>query len=140
VIGFDAGAPWGHWALGFALRGKGLVEESIAALQEAVELSGGSPMMLGWLGLGLGAAGRLDEARAVLARLEALSRSTYVPPTSFAWLYLGLRQVDAAFQWLDRAVDARDQLMMPIRSYQFFDPIRADPRFAALLRKMKLEA
>jgi len=48
--------------------------------------------------------------------------------------------VDRAFEWLDRAVDARDQIMMPIKSYVFFDPIRADPRFQALLRKMKLEA
>jgi hypothetical protein len=40
---------------------------------------------------------------------------------------------------MDRAVDARDQLMMPIKSYAFFDPIRNDPRFLSLLRKMKLE-
>jgi hypothetical protein len=62
-----------------------------------------------------------------------------VPPTSFAWVYLGLRDVDRAFEWLDRAVDARDQFIMPIKTYAFFDPIRKDPRFAALLRKMKLD-
>jgi hypothetical protein len=45
--------------------------------------------------------------------------------------------VDTALAWLDRAVDARDQLMMPIRTYAFFDPIGGDPRFGALLRKMK---
>jgi hypothetical protein len=43
------------------------------------------------------------------------------------------------FEWLDRAVDARDQFMMPIKSYAFFNPIRADPRFLALLRKMHLD-
>ena len=75
----------------------------------------------------------------MLERLEVMARTTYVPPTSFAWVYLGLRDVDRAFEWLDRAVDAHDQLMMPIKSYAFFDPIRADPRFAALLRKMKLD-
>jgi len=63
-----------------------------------------------------------------------------VPPTSFAWLHLGLRQVDAAFECLDRAVETRDQFMMPIKTYPFLDPLRADPRFAALLRKMKLQA
>jgi hypothetical protein len=52
---------------------------------------------------------------------------------------LGLRDVDRALEWLDRAVDTRDQLMMPIKSYVFFDPIRNDPRFHALLRKMRLE-
>ena len=96
-------------------------------------------MMLGWLGLVLGVGGRVDEARSVLSRLEVMSRSTYVLPASFAWVYLGLRDVDRAFEWLDRAVDARDQLMMPIKSYVFFDPLRGDPRFHALLRKMKLD-
>jgi len=46
---------------------------------------------------------------------------------------------DAPFEWLDRAVDERDQFMMPIKSYGFFDPIRGDPRFATLLRRMQLD-
>jgi hypothetical protein len=96
-------------------------------------------MMLGWLGLILGSNGMTDVARGVLKRLEGMARTTYVPPTSFAWTYLGLRDVDTAFVWLDRAIDARDQFMMPIKSYAFFDPIRDDPRYHALLRKMKLD-
>jgi len=62
-----------------------------------------------------------------------------VPATSFAWIHLGLRELEPAFDWLDRAVDERDQYMMPIRSYGFFDPIRSHPRFLALLRKMRLD-
>ena len=133
-----AGTP-GYWLLGVGLSRKGQLDEGLAALRQAMDLSGGSAMMLGWLGLILGAGGRADEARSVLGRLEVMSRTTYVPPASIAWVYLGLRDVDRAFEWLDRAVDAHDQLMMPIKSYVFFDPIRADPRFHALLRKMKLD-
>jgi TolB-like protein/DNA-binding winged helix-turn-helix (wHTH) protein len=130
----------GYWAQGFALRGKGLVAESIASHARAAGISGGAGLTLGWLGLVLGAAGRLDEARAVLGQLEADREHRYVPPSSLAWVHLGLRDVDRAFEWMERAVDAHDQLMMPIKSYAFLDPIRRDPRFAALLRKMKLEA
>ena len=63
-----------------------------------------------------------------------------MPPTSFAWIHLGLGELDRAFEWLSRGAEDCDQLMMPIKSYAFFDPIRKDPRFAVLLRKMNLEA
>jgi hypothetical protein len=40
---------------------------------------------------------------------------------------------------MDRAIDAHDPMMTSIKSYPFLDPLRSDPRFAALVRKMKLE-
>ena len=88
----------------------------------------------------MGRAGNREEPRALLKRLREMATQAYVPPTSFALIHLGLEEIDAAFTWLDRAVDERDQFMMPIKTYSFFDPIRSDPRFAALLRKMNLEA
>jgi hypothetical protein len=39
---------------------------------------------------------------------------------------------------MNRAIEQRDPMMTPIKSYPFFDPIRGDPRFAGLLRKMRL--
>jgi hypothetical protein len=105
-----------------------------------MELSGGSMLMLGWLGLALGEAGRADEAREVLAQLQAaVDRQVYVPPTSFAWTYLGLGDLENAYVWLDRAVEAGDRMMVPIQLYPHFDPLRGDPRFAALLARMKLK-
>lgn len=81
----------------------------------------------------------VDEARDVLARMLAeVARQPYVPPTSLAWTYLGLGDADNAFVWLDRAVEASDRMMVPIQLYWFFDPLRGDPRFADLLRRMKL--
>ena len=75
----------------------------------------------------------------MLKRLDASAAQRHVPPSSFAWIYLGLGETDAAFEWLNRAVDECDQYMMPIKTYGFFDPIRADPRFQSLLRRMNLE-
>lgn len=111
-------------------------EEAIAGHLRAVELAPGLDHILGWLGLALGVCGREAEARAVLERLRRSER--YVLPTSIAHIHFGLGEIDAAFEWFDRAVEERDQMMMPILSYAHFDPIRGDPRFAALLRKMKL--
>ena len=130
----------GYLILGGVHRERGSYKAAIEIQRKAVALSGGSPVMLGWLGLVLGLSGQSAEARALLEQLGRNAAQGYVPPTAFAWTYLGLGDVDNAFLWLDRAVDARDQLMMPIKSYPIFDPIRADPRFAALLRKMNLGA
>ena len=139
LLELDPNAPWPYFVMGVAYGEERMFDDSIAAHRRAVELSDGSAMNLGWLGLSLALAGKTDEARTLLNRLHEMATQAYVPPTSIAWIHLGLGDIDAAFEWLDRAIEARDQLMMPIKSYAFFDPIRADPRFPALLRKMHLD-
>ena len=139
LLELDSNAPWGDFVMGVSYREQRKLDDSIAAHRKALTLSGGSAIMRGWLGLSLALAGQTDEARTLLDGLREEATRTYVPPTSIAWIHLGLRETDDAFEWLDRAIDARDQLMMPIKSYAFFDPIRADPRFLALLQKMRLD-
>jgi TolB-like protein/tetratricopeptide (TPR) repeat protein len=136
IVTFDPAAFTGHWLLGLFLREQRQFDAAIAAHYAAVELSGGSPLVLGWLGLALGQAGRTADARAVAERLQAMARAGYVPPTSFAWTWLGLGQMDQAFAWMDRAVDGRDHMIMPIQSYPFLDPVRRDPQYVGLLRKL----
>jgi hypothetical protein len=64
--------------------------------------------------------------------------STYVPPSSIAHIHLGLGEVDAFFESMDRAIDERDHMVMPIKTYPFLDPVRNDSRYIALLQKMNL--
>jgi len=132
-------AFWGHYVMGVAYREKRMFEKAIAAMRTALQVPGAPPGLIGWLGLTLGLSGDAAEARSLLDRLHAKAAQVYVPSSSFAWIHLGLGETDAAFEWLDRAVDERDQLMMPIKSYRFLDPIRGDPRFRALLIKMNLK-
>jgi TolB-like protein/tetratricopeptide (TPR) repeat protein len=148
LLELEPASAWAHFILGCAYRQKyadaallgnpiqELADESIRAHTLAVELSPGLDFFLGWLGLALGVCGREAEAREVLARLQRSSR--YNLPTTIGHVHLGLREIDAAFECFDRAVEERDQIMIPILSYAHFDPIRGDPRFAELLRKMKL--
>ena len=139
IVKFDPQVYMGYWMLGMVCREQGRFKEAIEAQRRALELSGGLPLILGWLGLALGQPGEIKEAREVLDQLHEISKTSYVPPTSFAWTYFGLGEIDEAFVWLDRAVDGRDHMMVPIKSYPFFDSIREDPRYLALLRKMNFD-
>lgn len=134
----DPKAYWAHYILAVYYRERGLSQESIASCRRAVELSGNAPAVLGWLGLTLGCGGEKAAARALLERLHQIAEKVYLPPTSFALIHLGLGEIDETFHWFDRAVEECDQNMMPIKSYAPMDPIRNDPRFTALLRKMNL--
>jgi TolB-like protein len=130
----------GHWLLGMYSFDGGDVEQSIAAHRSAVERSGRSPLVLGWMGLALGRAGRRTDAEAVLGQLlAATDAGVYVPPTSLAWVSLGLGAVDDAFRWLDRAVDLGDHMIIPIQSYPFLDGLRADARYLALLNRLRMK-
>jgi serine/threonine-protein kinase len=139
LLEIDPNAYWAYLSIGSAYRDQGELDKAIHAHRKAFEASGGSAAMTGWLGLTLAMSGKADEASALLERLHDSGAKGYVPPTSYAWIHLGLGETGSAFEWLNRAVDECDQFMMPIKSYRFFDPIRDDPRFRALLHKMNLE-
>jgi TolB-like protein len=139
VLAIDPNYPTGHVLIGVTRCAQRKFDEAVPELRKCVELSNRAPVWLGWLGLGVALSGDLAEACALLAQLRAAAERTYIPASSFAWIHLGLRELDEAFAWMNRAIDERDPMMTPIRSYPFFDPIRTDPRFVGLLRKMKLD-
>jgi serine/threonine protein kinase/predicted Zn-dependent protease len=90
------------------------------------------------VGLAHALAGRQAEARAVLDFLLERRQSRYVPATMIAVVYGGLGELDNAFAWLDRAYDERALLLGEAAVESMYDPLRADPRFAVLLRRMSL--
>jgi len=138
MIALDASHFLGHWALGIGLSETPALEEAVRAMEAAHELSGGMPFTLGFLAYVYGRAGRRDDAKRLAGEAEARAAAGYLPPTTFALAHIGLDEWDRAFEWLDQAIDGRDPIIMPIKSYPFLDPVRSDTRYGALLRKMRL--
>lgn len=136
---FGAGVPSVEWLSGMVAALQGRFEDAIARCENAVRRFGGAPLLTGGLGMVYGWAGRHHEAHHMLDQLEQAARVTYVSPLYRAWIYSGLGETDQAFQWLDRAVEDRDPHVLHLPVKPVYDGLRHDSRFAALLRKMRLD-
>ena len=134
--------PNDHWSLigeGQSLVFLGKHEEGIGQLRKAVEVSPEVDFLSGFLGWGYGKAGRLDEARQVVERLEQKAKSKTISPMTFAWAYTGMGEKDDAMDWLEKAYAERDGAIVFLRTPDFHDILSSEPRYHALLKKMGLE-
>ena len=114
----------------------GRLDEGIAMLEHVVAISHRGPHFLGTLGWALATAGRTAEARILLEELRA--RPPSAPPVvSEAWLLGALGEIDAAFDVVARA-EEEYQAYVYFTGLPGFDPLRGDPRFAALLARLGL--
>ncbi len=122
-----------------AYKGKGMHKETITALQKTVDLSGGSLLWKSCLGHAYAVAGRKDEAIKILNELIAPSNQGKVFSENIAWIYLGLGEKEKALLWLEKAFDAHDPNMTLLKVWPAWDPLRDDPRFKTLLKRMNLD-
>ena len=79
------------------------------------------------------------EASKFLDQLLKAQNDGWVSPVHLARVYAGLGEPDRVFQQLERGFERRDQYMLWIKADIRFDPVRDDPRFKALLRRMNME-
>jgi len=69
---------------------------------------------------------------------QSQRKAAYFPPYLIAELYADLRDKDQAFLWLDTAYQERDYWLLNLKTDFLLDPLRSDPRFAELVRKVGL--
>ncbi len=74
----------------------------------------------------------------ILNQLNALSKQRYVSPYDTALIHAGLRDKDRAFAWLERAYEERSVWLIFLKVEPSLDPLRSDPRFNDLLRRIGL--
>ncbi|HYC31879.1 MAG TPA: protein kinase [Gemmatimonadales bacterium] len=138
ALAMNPTADENHRLLGLAYLQLGRYDDAAAAFREAVAASDRPSLATADLGVVAAARGRLDEARAVLAGLRAEARQRYVSPVSFAVLAVSLKDYDGAFEALERAYQDRRGWLAYLRVEPALDPLRQDPRFIALLERMRL--
>lgn len=123
--------------VGLAYREKGMLKEALDEYMKVQKHMPGQPLF------GLAALharmGKRQEAKNILRDLLNQSKKRYVAPTGIAKVCIALGEKDLAFDWLDRAYEAHDTFLNGLKMDVSYDPIRSDPRYAVLLKKMGFE-
>jgi TolB-like protein/DNA-binding winged helix-turn-helix (wHTH) protein/Tfp pilus assembly protein PilF len=136
IIEMDSTFAIGHKQLGDAYLLKQMDKEAVAELQKAVRLSGGSPICIADLARAYVASGKMNEAVKLLSDLNKSSNASFTNAPQIAMIYASMGDNDQAMHWLERAYEERFNPSILLRSG--FDPLRSDPRFEELMRRIGL--
>lgn len=117
---------------------KRMYPEAIASAEKGLARPRGGRQSgdLGVVALVYGIAGRKNEARKIVRELKETSRHHYIFPTVFALAYLGLGDKAQVLTFLERGYEEQDPGLFLWKMSPYVDPLRSEPRFQALLRRM----
>jgi tetratricopeptide (TPR) repeat protein len=127
-----------YFWLSFAYEQSGMYKEALDASHQAVAPFKGHPEMMLSLGRAYVLAGQRAEAQRTVDQVHELAKTRYVSPYYFVPVYVALNDPDRAFAWLERSYRERPWWMVLLNVDPRLDPIRTDPRFLDLTRRVGL--
>jgi TolB-like protein/Tfp pilus assembly protein PilF len=127
-----------YWYLGLAYEQKRMYEEALRELCKAKRILSSNLNIDADMARVYVVSGRKKDASRAIAVLKEESARRYVNPYQFALLYLGLGQPDAAFAWLEKAVEERSDMLVYLRTDSRLDALRSDSRLQALDQKIRI--
>ena len=131
----------GNFAISYVVLGevylsKGMYRDGLSALEKYSALSRRNATSLAFLGYSHARLGERKEALRMIEELKAASQQSFVPALFVALVYAGLEDKDQAFTWLEKAYEERFNRLAYLKVEALWDPLRSDPRFADLLRRV----
>jgi tetratricopeptide (TPR) repeat protein len=127
-----------HYTLALCYAQKKRYPEAIAEMKHAIELAGDESTWTVDLAYIYAMAGQRDKTTKILNELKQASKHRFVPATDFVLVYIGLGDKDHAFFWLEKAYASRDSNITGLGYMPELDPLRSDPRFQDLQRRVGL--
>jgi len=125
--------------LGVAHVELGHFEQALALVERSAELAGGAGFFVQGIGYIHASAGRRDLAQGVLARMAQIADKTYISPFFTSLIHFRLGDNDKGFEALDKALEDGDHWVEFLKVFPAFDGVRTDPRYAELIRTLRLE-
>jgi DNA-binding winged helix-turn-helix (wHTH) protein/TolB-like protein/thioredoxin-like negative regulator of GroEL len=127
-----------HYKLALVYEAKGMYKEAVQEFLKDYTLSGRSQETVATLQAAYSESGWEGFCRRQLNHLNKTSKEGYVSPKYFVLAYLQLGEKDRAFEWLEKAYEERSEVLLYLKVDPRFDPLRSDPRFEELLRRVRL--
>lgn len=115
-----------------------MYNEALAEFEKAISYSGSSALMKAEYANTLALSGDTTKAQTELASLLELSKQKYISAYHIAAIYVGLKDNDRAFEWLEIAFRDRDNWMAFLKVDPRFTGLHSDSRFIDLQRRMNL--
>ncbi|NQU85528.1 MAG: tetratricopeptide repeat protein [Mariniphaga sp.] len=156
-----------HWQLGLCYYFAGRFEEAIVSFDNAIELDPNYSEAHHWKGITLGYLGKFEEALRSIEKanaiwqnqgpasfdllmikilmghkdevLQAFDPEAYTEPLNAAMLYIYLDMPDEAIYWLEKGYRERSLMMITLKHFWIWDPIRDDPRFIEIYNRMNFQ-
>jgi eukaryotic-like serine/threonine-protein kinase len=127
--------------IGRAYEQMGMYPQAQQAYQSILAFAPHDPALLALLGHLEAVSGQQAAAREIISQLQRMSahKDRYVPSLYIALIYIGLRNNNQAFAWLDKAYEERSEYLAYLPTEPMADPLRSDPRFPALLERLGLK-
>lgn len=123
---------------GMTLNATGGYAEAIALSEKYLQDDPNNQQMLMVAGYAYGRTGRRSDAERMIDRFREISKTQYVIPSFVAVVFGGMGEKDKAFAELDKSIQQHDSWFRWCKVEPLFDPLRDDPRFAGLLKRMNL--
>ena len=136
ALELDSTYPRARLWVGMAQEQLGKPDEAIRELKATIAKGGPTSIYVAALGHAYATQGRRREALQILDDLQSRAKAQYVSPLDIATVHLGLGDKDAALALLERAVDTHDGGLVFLAVDPRYDPVRQDPRFLRVLRRI----
>lgn len=127
------------WDLGIVFMDQNQSGGAIPVLEKALSASNRSVGIVGSLAKAYAQAGRRSDALRLLGELKRRRKAGFVPAGPFVNAYIGLGDKDQVFTWLEQGYEEHSNILRFLKVDPAFDPLRGDPRFADLLRRVGLD-
>jgi TolB-like protein len=130
-------AHWSEFFLGWLRERQHRLADAADTFERAVTAAKGAPVMRTVAVRAAALAGYREKARAGLESLKAIARERYVSSYEIALIHAALEETEKAFESLEKAYEERSAWLAYVRVEPRLDNLRADPRFSALLQRVR---